>query len=117
MWEYRAKLIKVIDGDTLDMEIDVGFHGRQIERVRLLGVNTPERGQIDWQFAIETTKDWLVDWQYMGEWPFTIRTEKSDSFGRYLAMIWPEGKTVASLNDYLRACGWKDLKHPYEVPT
>ncbi len=41
-YEYKAKLIKVVDGDTLDVQIDLGFNIFQNIRVRLLGVNTPE---------------------------------------------------------------------------
>lgn len=113
MWEYRARLIKVVDGDTLDMEIDVGFHGRQVERLRLLGVNTPERGHIDWNHATLTTLDWLRERDFNDAWPYLIRTEKSDSFGRYLAKIWNATRTDC-LNDYLRDMGWPDTTRPYE---
>ena len=43
MWEYRAKILKVIDGDTVDVDIDLGF-GMWIhnERVRIMGIDTPE---------------------------------------------------------------------------
>ena len=43
MWEYRAKILKVIDGDTVDVDIDIGF-GMWIhnERVRIMGIDTPE---------------------------------------------------------------------------
>ena len=43
MYEYKAKLIKVVDGDTVDVDIDLGF-GIWIknERVRIMGIDTPE---------------------------------------------------------------------------
>jgi micrococcal nuclease len=43
MFEYRATIIKVIDGDTVDVDIDLGF-GMWIkdERVRIMGIDTPE---------------------------------------------------------------------------
>ena len=41
-WLWRARVVRVIDGDTLDLEIDCGFHTVRTERVRLLGVNAPE---------------------------------------------------------------------------
>ena len=43
MYEYRCKLIKVIDGDTMDIDIDLGFGvWLKGERVRLYGIDTPE---------------------------------------------------------------------------
>ena len=43
MYEYRCKVIKVIDGDTVDVDIDLGF-GIMLkdERVRIMGIDTPE---------------------------------------------------------------------------
>jgi micrococcal nuclease len=43
MYDYRAKIVKVVDGDTVDVDIDLGFGvWLQDERVRLVGVDTPE---------------------------------------------------------------------------
>ena len=43
MYEYRAKVIKVIDGDTVDVDIDLGFGMTyKKQRVRLMGIDTPE---------------------------------------------------------------------------
>ena len=43
MYEYRAKLIKVVDGDTVDVDIDLGFGvWLKDERVRIMGIDTPE---------------------------------------------------------------------------
>jgi len=42
MYEYKCELIKVVDGDTIDVLIDVGFSTYRKERVRLYGINTPE---------------------------------------------------------------------------
>ena len=39
---YSARVLKVIDGDTLDVMIDLGFNIHHKARVRLYGVNTPE---------------------------------------------------------------------------
>ena len=40
--KYKAKVRRVVDGDTLDLDIDLGFHITLSERVRLLGIDTPE---------------------------------------------------------------------------
>jgi micrococcal nuclease len=42
MYEYSAKLIRVIDGDTIDAMVDLGFDVWVKKRVRLYGINTPE---------------------------------------------------------------------------
>ena len=43
MYEYRVKVLKVIDGDTVDVDIDLGFNTWiKNERVRLMGIDTPE---------------------------------------------------------------------------
>ena len=43
MYEYKCKLIKVVDGDTVDVDIDLGFGvWLRKERVRIMGIDTPE---------------------------------------------------------------------------
>jgi micrococcal nuclease len=43
MYEYRAKVIKIVDGDTVDVDIDLGFGvWLKDERVRIMGIDTPE---------------------------------------------------------------------------
>ena len=43
MYEYKVKILKVVDGDTVDVDIDLGFGvWLKDERVRLMGIDTPE---------------------------------------------------------------------------
>ena len=43
MYEYKATLVKVVDGDTVDVDIDLGFGVTlKDERVRIMGIDTPE---------------------------------------------------------------------------
>jgi len=42
MHTYKAKLVRVVDGDTVDAEIDLGFSVFVKQRIRLYGINTPE---------------------------------------------------------------------------
>ena len=43
MWTYRCKIIKIVDGDTVDVDIDLGFGiWQRNERVRIMGIDTPE---------------------------------------------------------------------------
>jgi micrococcal nuclease len=102
----------IIDGDTLDTVIDVGFRLTTEQRVRLLAVNTPELRARDpaERAAAQQARTFVVDWvaqhaahAVRADWPFVVHTEKSDVFGRYLAHF-----TCAaghSLNDDLLAAG------------
>lgn len=42
MWEYHAEVLRVVDGDTVDVRVDLGFHCHYRVRVRLHGINAPE---------------------------------------------------------------------------
>jgi len=89
LYTYPAKLIRVIDGDTLKIQIDQGFRSFRKETIRLLGIDTPEirtkdleekkRGYYAKSFVIATLKEYKNK--------FLVTTEKSDSFGRCLGNI------------------------------
>jgi|SRR5215510_2739161 len=104
-WTFKAKLIRVVDGDTIDLEIDIGLHGRRIERMRLLGINCPEMHG-DARPAGLAAKDYTSKWleSLDVDWPLVISTYKSDVFGRYLAVVWRRSDG-SCLNDDLVASG------------
>ncbi len=56
MYEYKAKVVKVIDGDTVDVDIDLGFGiWMKDERVRIMGIDTPEsrtRDKVEKKFGL-----------------------------------------------------------------
>ena len=56
MYEYRARVIRVIDGDTVDVDIDLGFGvWLKDERVRIMGIDTPEsrtRDKVEKKFGL-----------------------------------------------------------------
>ena len=56
MWTYRAKVVRVIDGDTVDVDVDLGFGiWQKNERVRIMGIDTPEsrtRDKIEKKFGL-----------------------------------------------------------------
>ena len=64
MYDYRAKIVKVVDGDTVDVDIDLGFGvWLKDERVRLVGVDTPEsrtRDLVEKAFGL-AAKQFVVD--------------------------------------------------------
>jgi len=102
---YGAKPLKAIDGDTIDLMVDLGFNIHFKMRVRLYGVNTPESRTKDIAEkelglkAKKFTEDWLVgrDWVFVNTIP-----DKNDKYGRILAKIYSSDKiddpTTACLN-------------------
>jgi micrococcal nuclease len=50
-YTYKATVIRVVDGDTVWLEVDLGFRMKTINDFRLYGVDTPERGQPGWAEA------------------------------------------------------------------
>lgn len=101
MYEYRVKkIIKVIDGDTLDIEIDLGFNVSIQERIRLSGIDTPElksKDNIEKEKANEA-KLWLE--KTLKDKKIKIITEKNDKYGRTLGWIYIEENPV-SINTQL----------------
>ncbi|HEV2125272.1 MAG TPA: thermonuclease family protein [Chloroflexota bacterium] len=95
LWTYRCTVERVIDGDTSDVYVDAGFRNYRSERLRLLGVNTPElrsrdpEDRVRAQAAKAFVEQWLQEHREHGpaEWPFVIRTQKSDAFGRFLCHL------------------------------
>ena len=56
MYEYRAKIVRVVDGDTVDVDLDLGFGIWLLdERVRIMGIDTPEsrtRDKVEKKFGL-----------------------------------------------------------------
>lgn len=102
IFTYKAEVTNVVDGDTVDMIIDQGFHNQTKQRIRLLRINTPEltdKDPIIRQKAIEA-KQFVID--TVLNKPVVVKTEKSDSFGRFLAEIfYMDGEIQKNLNDEL----------------
>ena len=91
MFEYKCKLLRVIDGDTVDVDIDLGFGvWLRKQRIRLYGIDTPESRTRDLEekkYGL-AAKDFLVKWTGAGE--LTIKTHKDakGKFGRILGELW-----------------------------
>lgn len=94
MYEYRAKVKRVVDGDTVDFEVDLGFYISTKIRTRFIGVDTPERGEDDWSYATNECRRLLkavaeIENQNEPdeEWWVNIRTHKTGKYGRWLVEI------------------------------
>lgn len=90
MYEYHATLIRAIDGDTVELDIDLGccVHSHQICRLR--GVNCPEVSGPDRDSGNRAT---LYTRFALNEQVLLIKTHKdsSDKYGRLLVDIWIDG--------------------------
>jgi micrococcal nuclease len=105
-WIYVAHLHRVIDGDTLDLTVDLGFSITVTKRFRLLDVDAPEirtldldekhrglvaKAEVESLFEIYNNKCYISTWQ------------KKCKFGRYLAHIYLDPSLDESLSEYLIA--------------
>ncbi len=94
MYEYIAKVDRVVDGDTVDFIVDLGFNVNIKIRTRLIDVDTPERGHEDWTKATDKCSELL---RSVAEISFEdkpdeecwvkIRTTKTGKYGRWLVDI------------------------------
>lgn len=92
-YEYRGRCVRVVDGDTVDLEVDMGFYLHASLRFRLYGVDTPELNSSDpaqREQALEAKRfvEQALPTVTAIPYPLRIRTHKADSFGRWLAEIW-----------------------------
>jgi micrococcal nuclease len=79
-------LDRCVDGDTADLLIDLGFHVTAKIRVRLLGVDTPERGEAMYKEATDTLRG-LIEEVADEDGHFPVETHKTGKYGRWLAAI------------------------------
>jgi micrococcal nuclease len=110
MYEYRVKkVLKVVDGDTIDVDIDLGFDISYTQRVRLAGIDTPESRTTDKEEKVLglEVKDRLKHLISTAN-TVVIRTEKPDSsekYGRILGWLFLDG-AEKSVNEALIADGY-----------
>ena len=84
MYEYRCKITRVVDGDTVDVDIDLGFGvWLHKERVRIYGIDTPESRTRD----LEEKKYGLAAKEFVKQFVkgnnIILRTEKYDAKGKF----------------------------------
>ena len=97
-FSYRVKKVtKVVDGDTIDVIIDLGFDIMYKSRVRLFGIDTPEsrtRDKIEKKYGL-LSKKFLQD--HLKEGKIVIKTHKDSEtgkFGRILGEIFVDGINI-----------------------
>ena len=106
MYEYRCKIVKIIDGDTVDVDIDLGFGvWMHKERVRLYGIDTPEsrtRDLDEKKYGL-IAKDMITKFMPVDSFQTLItQKDKSGKYGRILGKFKVnDGNYDIILNDWM----------------
>ena len=94
LYHYRATVVRVVDGDTVDVMLELGFNVSLKERVRLYGINAPESRTRDKLEKVKglAAKDFVVDWteDHADEIVIVTRIDKRGKYGRVLGTIMTE---------------------------
>lgn len=85
---FAAVIYNVVDGDTVDAELDLGFKLKLKQRLRLSGIDTPERGQPGYNEAKTALIESVMTKRV------SIITHKPSKFGYYLADIFVDGINI-----------------------
>ena len=106
MYEYRCKVVHIVDGDTVDVDIDLGFGvWMKKQRIRLYGIDTPESRTRD----LEEKKYGLAAKEFLtgmldDEAGIILKTykDKEGKFGRILGELWRTTNYAdQSINEYM----------------
>ena len=100
-YTYRAELARVVDGDTIDVRIDLGLHTWHHCTLRIDGINCPETRGKTRAAGLAATAATVA---YLGNNRLIVQTrpdprvvpksQQEDSFRRWLAKVWVEGVEV-----------------------
>lgn len=97
LYAYAARVVRVVDGDTIVAEIDLGFEVYlHNEHLRLLGINTPERGEEGYHSATDALSERVGGKEV---YVCTVKAKRSDKeqtgkYGRYLATVYVDGENI-----------------------
>jgi len=99
MFDYRCKLTRVVDGDTIDVNLDLGFNVWHKARVRMLGIDTPEKRTRNLEEKVlglastarlkELLKGKIVEIEC---------SKEKGKFGRVLGIVWTIDKEGNRIN-------------------
>lgn len=107
MYVYRAQCFNVVDGDTVDLLVDLGFRQYAKTRFRLARINTCElnsvvevdraKAQAAKEYVVNAIRVVTIDWKV---WPLRIEVKKDpDNYGRWLAEIFYVPNSVGRYNE------------------
>lgn len=95
MYEYKVdKVLKIIDGDTIDLEINLGFDIKIKQRIRLAGIDAPETRTLDLEEKAKglDAKSWLEE--QLKDQEIIIKTIKEEKYGRMLGYLYTKNHSL-----------------------
>ena len=102
LYTYKAYIDKIVDGDTINVILDLGFNIRHKEIIRLAKINAPEKNTQAGERSTKKLQDILKNVEFI-----IVKTKKTDIYGRYIGDVFfsPEHETdpqkVADMGTYL----------------
>lgn len=96
MYEYKCEVKRIVDGDTVDVIIDLGFSIHFSTRVRLYGIDTPESRTRNKDEKVRgfLSKDYLKEWLDQGGVIIRTYRDKKGKFGRVLGEMVVGGRNI-----------------------
>ena len=99
MYEYKAKLVRILDGDTVDAKIDLGFDVWVKKRIRFLGINAPETRTRDLEekeagLKVKSRVEALFD---TSDGVFVLKSHGVGKYGRVLGEIFIQNININEL--------------------
>jgi len=94
LYKYHGKIIKVYDGDTVTMQVDLGFNVSVVEKIRLHGINAPEVRGME-KVKGKESRDYLRSLVLHKKVFVQTIKDKKGKYGRYLGILY------VRYNDYL----------------
>jgi len=94
MYQYNAVIRKVVDGDTIEIDIDLGLSAWvHNEKIRLYGIDTPEvygvkKGSPEWELGNQSSEFVKQNLKENGQVIIETIKDKKEKYGRYLALVY-----------------------------
>lgn len=100
---FMATLDRVVDGDTVDLWVDLGFRVKIHQRFRLSGIDAPERFTDSGKLATKALNDLLSNKTLL------VKSTKLGKYGRWVGTIWVDGEQV-DISRQMVELGFAELK-------
>ena len=105
MFDYQCKLLRVVDGDTIDVNLDLGFNVWHRARVRMLGIDTPEsRTRNLEEKALGLASKARLKELLKGSKLEIQCTKEKGKFGRVLGIVWATDKAGNRIDCNTQLC-------------
>jgi endonuclease YncB( thermonuclease family) len=96
LYHYRARVVMVIDGATLALELDLGFGVQVSRRVGLVGLTAPPIDTPEGEAAKRRVQDWIRLISGLAEWPFIASTYRVTGRPEMMAALTRGGRSLSA---------------------